>query len=232
MSLAAVTSQQNAAAASGTSGNATANAATNAGNAALSSLSGNFGDFLSMLMTQLKNQDPSSPMDANAFTSELVQFSSVEQQINTNTSLTQLIQLTQAGEVMQSSAMLGHKVTVQSSNLVLQNGQAAVNFTAPSAEPVTIAVVNSSGTQVASATAAAVQGANTWNWNGASSSGGTLPDGTYAVTVTGTSTGGATAALPFTVTGTATGVQNQSSGLELQLGALSVPFSAVSSVGN
>src|SRR5689334_9099418 len=57
-------------------------------------LSSNFGDFLNMLMTQLKNQDPSSPLDSNQFTQELVSFSSVEQQINTNNSLTQLIQLT------------------------------------------------------------------------------------------------------------------------------------------
>jgi len=93
-----------------------------------------------MLMTQLQNQDPTSPLDTNQFTSELVQFSSVEQQINTNNSLTQLIQLTQAGEVMQSSAMMGKAVTVQSSQLALQNGQAAVNFTAPAAEPVSIVI--------------------------------------------------------------------------------------------
>ena len=86
------------------------------------SLSSNFNDFLSMLMTQLQNQDPTSPMDTNQFTSELVQFSSVEQQINTNTSLTQLIQLTQAGEVMQASAMTGKQVTVSSDHVPLQNG--------------------------------------------------------------------------------------------------------------
>ena len=88
-------------------------AASQTGSAALNSLSANFGDFLKMLMTQLQNQDPTSPMDTNQFTTELVQFSSVEQQINTNTSLTQLIQLTQAGEVMQASAMTGKQVTVQ-----------------------------------------------------------------------------------------------------------------------
>ena len=63
---------------------------------ALTALSGNFGDFLKLLMTQLQHQDPTSPLDTNQFTSELVQFSAVEQQINTNTSLTKLIQLTQA----------------------------------------------------------------------------------------------------------------------------------------
>src|SRR5450755_3104011 len=94
----------------------------------LSSLSSNFGEFLGLLMTQLKNQDPTSPMDANSFTTELVQFSGVEQQINTNSSLTQLIQLTQAADVTQSSALLGKHVTVQSTAIPLQNGSGTLNF--------------------------------------------------------------------------------------------------------
>src|SRR5580698_2745524 len=104
----------------------TGSTAPGQGSNPLTSLSSNFGDFLNLLMTQLKNQDPSSPMDANSFTSELVEFSSVEQQINTNTSLTQLIQLTQASDVTQSASLLGKQVSVQSSELPLQNGSATV----------------------------------------------------------------------------------------------------------
>src|SRR6202142_1000811 len=96
----------------------------------LASLSSNFSDFLNLLMTQLKNQDPSSPMDANSFTSELVQFSSVEQQINTNSSLNTLIQLTQAGDVSQATAVVGKQVMVQSTQMPLQNGNGTLVFTA------------------------------------------------------------------------------------------------------
>src|SRR6202142_1241779 len=96
----------------------------------LASLSSNFSDFLNLLMTQLKNQDPSSPMDANSFTSELVEFSSVEQQINTNTSLNTLIQLTQAGDVSQATAVVGKQVMVQSTQMPLQNGNGTLVFTA------------------------------------------------------------------------------------------------------
>ena len=116
--------------------------AAQTGQLALNSLSSNFSDFLSLLMTQLQNQDPTSPLDTNQFTSELVQFSSVEQQINTNTSLTQLIQLTQAGEVMQASAMTGKQVTVSSDHVPLQNGKGTIQFTTPAAEPVDIAIYN------------------------------------------------------------------------------------------
>src|SRR3979409_1060536 len=82
---------------------ASSSAVTQTGTTALDGLANNFTNFLSLLMTQLKNQDPSAPMDSNQFTTELVQFTSVEQQINTNSNLTQLIQLTQASQGEQSS---------------------------------------------------------------------------------------------------------------------------------
>jgi flagellar basal-body rod modification protein FlgD len=211
---------------------ASASSTTDPGTNPLTSLSSNFGDFLNLLMTQLQNQDPTSPMDANSFTSELVEFSSVEQQINTNTSLTQLIQLTQASDVSQSSAILGKQITAQASQIPLQNGSGTLNFTAPGAEPVSIAVLNANGGVLQQVTVNAAQGSNTWNWNGTNSSGQTLPDGAYTVTVTGGAAGASATALPFTVVGTATGVTTQASGVNLQLGALSVPFSAITSVGN
>ena len=223
MSLASVTAQQNIA-------SATTTAPT--GNTALNSLSANFGDFLKLLMTQLQNQDPTSPLDTNQFTSELVQFSSVEQQINTNTSLTQLIQLTQAGEVMQASAMTGKRVTVGSDHVPLQNGRGTIQFTAPAAEAVDIAIYNSTGAKLRDATMVATKGTNTWTWDGTDGSGNGMPDGSYKVAVAGANVDGTASPLTFSVIGTATGVQSQSSGILLQLGALTVPFSQVQSVGN
>jgi flagellar basal-body rod modification protein FlgD len=220
MSLASVATTQNSAAASQT------------GSAALNSLSANFGDFLKLLMTQLQNQDPTSPLDTNQFTTELVQFSSVEQQINTNTSLTQLIQLTQAGELMQASAMTGKQVTVNSDHVPLQNGKGAIHFTTPTAEPVEISIYSDTGVKLKDAMLISAKGANTWTWDGTNSSGHTVPDGSYQAAVVGANADGTTAAVPFGVIGTATGVQNQSNSLQLQLGTLSVDFSKVQSVGN
>jgi flagellar basal-body rod modification protein FlgD len=171
-------------------------------------------------------------MDANSFTTELVQFSSVEQQINTNTSLSQLIQFTQVADVTQSSAILGKQVTVRSNQIPLQNGTGMLNFTAPVAEPVSITVRDANGATLRQATVKAAQGVNKWSWNGTSSSGQVLPDGAYTVVVTGNASGAPAAALPFTVLGTATGVTTQNNTVNLQLGVLSVPFSAVTSVAN
>src|SRR5215470_14788285 len=57
-------------------------------------LSSNFDTFLTLLTTQLQNQDPLQPMDSNQFTQQLVEFSQVEQQINSNKNLESLISLT------------------------------------------------------------------------------------------------------------------------------------------
>jgi flagellar basal-body rod modification protein FlgD len=209
----------------------TNSAISQTGTSALAGLNNNFSDFLTLLMTQLKNQDPSSPMDSTQFTSELVQFSSVEQQINTNSSLTQLIQLTQASQVEQSASMIGKPVTVTSSQLSLQDGKAGIKFNTPTSEPVAIAVYNAAGAQVQTATLTSSAGSNSWTWNGKNAVGTTLPDGPYKVTVTALGVDGTKSQVPFTVTGTATAVQNNAGTVQVQMGGLTLPFSAVNSVG-
>ena len=204
----------------GTSAAATAGS-TDSG-AALSSLTGNFSDFLNLLMTQLQNQDPTSPMDTNQFTSQLVQFASVEQQINTNTNLTTLINATQSGTLSQASSLVGDTVQVQSDKLSLQNGTSSVAFSAT--QPATVTVSSSSGTVLRTATVAA--GSGGWTWDGKDASGTTLPDGVYGVAVQGADG----SAVPFTVAGTATGAQRSGNSVSLSMGALTVDYGALQSV--
>ena len=220
--------QANAATTTAASGSASSTSATNP----LASLTNNFNSFLNLLLTQLQNQDPSSPMDTNQFTSELVQFSEVEQQITTNGSLTTLIQATQGTETIQASGVVGKQVTVNSSQLALQNGTSTINFSTPTSEPVSISLSNSSGVDVKDASLTSKAGNNSWTWDGTDNSGASLPDGVYTATVTGGSSGASATAVPFTVTGTATGVTNGNGVVSLQLGALTTPFSNIASVGN
>ncbi len=227
MSGSVTSSTAQAGASSGTAG-----AAAASGSDPLGSLDSNFSSFLQMLMTQLQNQDPTSPMDTNQFTTELVQFSSVEQQINTNNSLTQLIQLTQGGEVVQSTGMLGHTISAQSNQLALQNGSAAVQFSLPAPARVGVVVSDTSGNQLYATTLNGAAGANTWKWNGQNGAGATLPDGAYTVVLTQENADGSTATIPFTISGTATGVVSQGQSVELELGSLPVSFSDIRSVSN
>jgi flagellar basal-body rod modification protein FlgD len=207
--------------------------ATNSGtSSALASLTSNFQDFLSLLTTQLQNQDPTSPMDANQFTSELVQFTGVEAQINTNTSLSQLISLTQASTVVQSTQLVGKHVSATSNDLTLQNGSANIAFSVSTAEPVTIAVSDTNGNKLYETTMQAAAGSNTWTWNGQTLYGTTASDGAYAVSVTTTDSSGNATALPFTISGTATGVAQNGSTVDLLLGGLTVDASSVVSIAD
>ena len=207
-----------------------ASAAATAGGTAIKALSGNLQDFLGLLMTQLKNQDPTSPLDTNQFTSQLVEFASVEQQINQNSSLTKLIELTQGNAVLQSAEMVGKQVEVASDWLALQDGLGALSFSTAAAQPVRVSVLNEAGVAVHEADLASKPGANTWAWDGRDGAGRQLPDGAYRVAVTTEGVDGPAQALPFSVLATATGVQRNDGGMQLQLGALSVNMSAVRSV--
>ena len=224
--------------ATSTTGTATAGATasstgTTAGVNALTSLADNFQSFLSLLTTQLQNQDPTSPMDTNQFTSELVQMTSVQQQVSTNSNLTQLIALTQGSQVLQSTALVGKTANVTSSSIALQNGSGELQFTTASAEPIGIAITDASGRTIKSATLTSAAGANTWKWNGTSDTGSTVPDGSYAVAVvTPSATGTTAAAVPFTVQGTVTGLVKSGTSTSLQLGATSVDIGALQSLAN
>jgi len=198
---------------------------------ALDSLTSNFNSFLNLLLTQLQNQDPTAPMDTTQFTSELVQFAGVQQQIDTNTNLNSLIQMTQGEETLQASSLVGKQVDLNSTSLPLQNGSATVQYTASAAgEPVMITVNNSSGNEVRTVSLTASQaGTNDWTWNGQDDNGNQLADGTYTVSAQAGS-GTSVSALPFTVLGTVTGVITNSGTIQLQLGSLTTPLSSVESI--
>lgn len=214
-----------AASSTGTSASAAANAT---GANALQQLGANFNQFLTLLTTQLKNQDPTSPMDSNQFTQELVQFTGVQQSVATNTNLTQLIGLQQGSEVLQSASVVGHKATVTAGQIALQNGVGEVSFNAPTAEPVQLAIVDASGKPIRNVAIAAQSGANDWKWDGTDDSGNQVADGSYGIALEGGT--GTPAAVPFSVLGTATGMVNGATGLQLQMGALSVGLDKVQSI--
>jgi len=78
-------------------------------NNGLSSLADNFQGFLTLLTTQLKNQDPTSPLDTNQFTQQITQMTGVEQQLLSNQLLQQLV--TAQGGVASAANLIGETVT-------------------------------------------------------------------------------------------------------------------------
>ena len=68
----------------------------------------NYNQFLQLLMTEMKNQDPTQPMDPTQQLSQLASFSAVEQQVQTNSTLTSLLNTT---AISQAESAVGRKVT-------------------------------------------------------------------------------------------------------------------------
>src|SRR5437762_11530915 len=85
------------------------------------SLAENFDTFLSLLTTQLKNQDPLSPLDSNQFTQQIVQMTGVEQQLLTNDLLKKLVGNTGSG-VSTAVSLIGKEVRADSADAGLTAG--------------------------------------------------------------------------------------------------------------
>src|ERR1700712_4403831 len=112
----------------------------------MAQLSGNFSTFLTLLTTQLKNQDPTSPMDSNQFTQQLVMYSQVEQQIQSNTNLKTLISQGTSNAASMTNSYLGKKVSVTNGEASLSGGAANWTYNLATATAATqLTVTNASG---------------------------------------------------------------------------------------
>jgi flagellar basal-body rod modification protein FlgD len=152
--------------------------------AAQKSVNENFDLFLSLLTTQLQNQDPLDPMDTSEMTSQLVQFTSVEQTIATNTNLEQLISLTKSQTSGNAVDYIGKEVEALSTAAKISNGGSG-NWRyslASNASEVTLTVVDSNGTAVYTETVSEEAGTHDFTWDGTETDGSTAPDGTYFLT--------------------------------------------------
>ena len=87
-------------------------------------LADNFETFLSLLTTQLQNQDPLDPMESGEFTNQLVAFSGVEQSIKQNKNLENLATLTAFNGINSAVGFIGKDIIAEQSEVNLENGQA------------------------------------------------------------------------------------------------------------
>src|SRR5471032_2242493 len=99
-------------------------------------LAGNFQTFLTLLTTQLQNQNPLDPLDTNQFTQQLVEFASVEQQLKTNDQLTTLVSLQQTTEATQALGFVGKTAVVSGNTAALTNSQATWELDIPTSSTV------------------------------------------------------------------------------------------------
>jgi flagellar basal-body rod modification protein FlgD len=148
-------------------------------------LAGNFQTFLTLLTTQLQNQNPLDPLDTNQFTQQLVQFAGVEQQLKTNDQLTSLVSLQQTAQSTQALGFVGKTAVVDGSTTNLVSSAATWNLSVPTNSNVAITIANSTGQNVFSGTYPVTAGDNqAFAWDGKGNDGTQWPDGKYTMTAT------------------------------------------------
>jgi len=207
-----------------TSATSATTAATTTSTAA-QTLSGNFQTFLTLLTTQLKNQDPMSPMDSNEFTQQLVMYSQVEQQIDTNSKLDSLISLGTTQTNSYAMSYHGESVVLTDGTASLSSGTANWTYGLDSAaSTTTLTVANSSGKTVYSASGETTAGTHDFTWDGTDNNGNQLADGTYKLTVASTAKDGSTVTTSVASKGTVTGVDLSGTTPQLVIGSSEVPI--------
>lgn len=149
-----------------------------------STIAENFDTFLGLLTTQLQNQNPLDPLDTNQFTSQMVEFTSVEQQLKTNEYLEALTLSNAATTYTQSVSFIGKEVTAAGSTTELVDSSATWSYSSDRDAPNSVvSILDSSGNSVYTETADLGSGDGQFQWDGRDSSGNQLPDGTYTINI-------------------------------------------------
>lgn len=196
------------------------NGSANKSSSATQTLSADMDTFLTMLTTQLQYQDPLDPMDAAEYTNQLVQYSNVEQAIQTNTKLDNLLNLSIYNLGVQASTYVGKTVQAIGDMMPLDGGVGKATYTlSKNVSECTIVVKDANGNVVYNTIGENSAGAHDFVWDGKNSAGEQLPDGAYQIVVNTTVPSGETsAAVTTTVFGRVTGVASDDSGIYLGLG--------------
>lgn len=203
------------------------------GNTGLAQLADNFNSFLTLLTTQLQNQDPLDPLDTNQFTQQLVEFTSVQQQVDMNTNMQTLISLQQTSEATSAMQFLGSNVTLNGSTATLAAGSPAtwsLNSPAPATGNVTI--TSASGQTAFTGTMSLNAGTQTYSWNGQGNNGVTWPPGQYTMAISATGANGQPVTVTTQIQGTVSGVNLSQNPPQLMVNGQNYPISAVQSINN
>jgi flagellar basal-body rod modification protein FlgD len=202
-----------------------------ASNSALTGFAKNFDSFLTLLTAQLKYQDPLSPMDATQFTTQLVQFTGVEQAIHQNESLETLISLQKDAGVGSAVGYIGKTVTANGNSISLSGGSATVSYTlAGPAASTTISILDSQGKVIKTLTGDKTVGAHTVAWDGRGDDNVLRPDGAYTVRVSAKDSNDNPVSVTTGTTGVVTKVALNNGKVTLTVGSNLIPLSDVVSV--
>ncbi len=190
------------------------------------------------MLAQLKNQDPTSPIDSNTFLTQLAQLSEVQGINQLNTSFSSLTSSLTSSQALQASSLLGHQALVSSGTATLAaNGTVSGAVQVPqTTSQVVVNIADASGALVQQINLGAQStGLANFTWNGQTGSGSQAPPGQYTVTALYAGANGGATAAGTLINGTIDSVSmgSGSTGLTLSVAGIgSVPFTSVQQVSN
>jgi flagellar basal-body rod modification protein FlgD len=167
---------------------------------ATTGIADNFQTFLTLLTTQLKNQNPLDPLDTNQFTQQLVQFAGVEQQLKSNDQLKSLVEIEKSAQSTQALIYVGNTVAVDGSKAQFDKS-ATWNLTAAKGTNATVTITNSTGQTAYSGNFTLNQGNASFVWDGKGTDSTQWPPGTYTLTATGKDSSGNSVSISTEVQG-------------------------------
>lgn len=149
-------------------------------------------DFLTLLVSELQNQDPLDPTSTTDFVNQMSQYANFDEQQQLNTNFNSLLSSFGSLLTLNSLNYIGHTVEAKGNTATLSGGQATFGYDLSSAaSSVQITIADSSGNTVWSGTGPANAGMNSFSWNGQNAGGTQLADGgKYTINVTATDASG------------------------------------------
>ncbi len=200
--------------------------------ASYSKLAENMDMFLTLLTTQLKNQDPLDPMDNTEMTNQLVQFANVEQQITQNKNLEQMITLLNAQSAASSVSYIGKDIQYTDSSTVYTGSPVNFGYTPEkAADTVTVSVVDADGKTVRTFDKPETSAQHhSIVWDGTDDDGAQVANGQYTFVVSAKTADGDALDVDTDISGHVTGTTSDASGNYLLIGDLAVDVTKVVAV--
>ncbi|PHS30293.1 MAG: flagellar hook capping protein [Methylophaga sp.] len=145
-------------------------------------------DFMSLMTTQLQNQDPLKPMDSGDFLGQIAAFGTVSGIGDLQTSFDSFAKSMQSEQALQGSSLVGHSVLVQSSigGMTAEDGLTGQVSVPESVSDLTVKIYTEAGALVKTIDMGSASGYTSFSWDGIDESGTALTPGTYQFTATGT----------------------------------------------
>ena len=156
-------------------------------------------DFLTLMITQLKNQDPFKPLDPTAYVGQLAQFSSVSGIADVNKNISALTNSLRGNQVLDGAALIGRTIIAQG-NKVYQSGAGAQGLidVPAGASSVQLVVKDPSGATVRTQNLDNSKGQQAFAWDGKTDAGEAAAAGSYQIQVVA-KVGGTSQSLPTSI---------------------------------